>query len=375
MYNPGMNMRKLFIFLIFFLVGCQTTRRVDYIRHPDKTQVAIMMPLSGKLGNYGDRLSKLIELGIRDSGNSNIEVRVYDSTTPNDSMEEIIRNNTKVILGPLFANVAQQILNQAKARDIFIISLSNNHSIANEHLFVFGHSISPQTERLFSYLKNREYKDVILLLPNYQKQQNKITTLQNLVKKHKLNLQATQLYGIKSNESIKLAIDKVNYLVDTINDDPNNSEKPIIYVSDEPQNLAKLYDLLNTYQLDQKAVICGDNRINIDYKDPVYFIFTGSFNLENSKLKYTVHEVLGDSHLNLFDKLSYDLGLITAYVIGDKFDRYEFLDKLHDKQGYVGVSGLVRFNNRNIAERKYDILMREGINLYRKIDQAAQEFK
>jgi len=170
-----------------------------------------------------------------------------------------------------------------------------------------------------------------------------------------LSLVKTEYYTLNKN-SLDKTMRSILEIVDTLNDDPVNIAKPAIYISDEPENLSKLFDALRRYYLDYKAIICGENKIDILYPYPINLTFPGSVK--------TVPGFQHD-HLTLRDIMDFDLGLITGYAIGSNpFNKKEFLNKINDTSGYLGIGGLIKFK-KQVAHRKYDIIQRRGF-IYQK---------
>jgi hypothetical protein len=180
------------------------------------------------------------------------------------------------------------------------------------------------------------------------------------VGQNKITLAKTEKYLITP-ESIDEAAKSISELIDGLNENPENVSKPAIYVSDEPENLSLIFKTLAKYDLDKKAIICGENKIDINDKDSIDITFTGSLNVLNSKLtKDLLHNKFGSQYLSYWDKMAYDLGLVTSYAVGtEDFNKDAFIQKLDNPSGYIGISGALRLKD-NITERKYDIIRRQG---------------
>ncbi len=148
-------------------------------------------------------------------------------------------------------------------------------------------------------------------------------------------------------------------MVDEINESADSEKKPVIYIADEPKNLNLIFSALKKYDLDEKAYVIGDNRIDIDFPEPINITFTGSLNYMNYNLDVKAREILGVNHLTFMDLMAYDLGRMTSHYIGFGLDQEQFVGRLRGREPYVGASGVVRFED-NIAMRKYDIIERAG---------------
>ena len=338
--------------LTFLITSCQSVAPKKVVVPKEKVEVAILLPLSGPLATQVNQLVKLIRLGIQDGLGNNINVTEYD-VYDETSMDKIITKNTKIILGPLFSDNVTNITTKALQHDILVVSLSNNPTIVNENVFVFGHPPLVQTERLINYLLDEGFVNFVLLLPQNDYSYNLIKIVEVLANKKNGIVAKTELYG-DNTESINLAVSKVTKVVDNLNESEMNLTKPVIFVADDIRKLPNLLNSVSKHNLDKKAVVCGDNRIAMGVQD-INLMFTGSLNYDSSSMRSKFKELFKVDRLNFLDKLAYDLGLVVSHSIGNEFNKEVFLSKLQDDSGYIGIAGTMRFN-KHIAERIYDII-------------------
>ncbi|MBP7190076.1 MAG: penicillin-binding protein activator [Rickettsiaceae bacterium] len=349
------------IFLSLILFGCSGTEEIA-----PKINVAIFMPLSGKNADHGKRLSSLIKIGIEDGLEGHINLVTYDVPDEESAkimMDKVIAKKTKIILGPLFSDTTSAIAEKAEKNGITVISLSNNPVLAGNSIYVLGHAPMKQTERLVSYFTNKGHKDFILLLPKTRYS----STITEVVKDILLSAEANpmQPYYYDSPSELPKILDEILAAVDKINEEAD-SLKPIIYTAGDAEDTKLILSALKQHNLDQKAIIAGDGRIDIDFNEPISLTFTGSLNYKNYQLDKKAKENAGISHLTLLDLLAYDAGRMTAHYIGHGLDYELFVSRLNKETNYTGASGAVKFHD-NIAVRKYDIIERKGTD-YTTID-------
>jgi ABC-type branched-subunit amino acid transport system substrate-binding protein len=361
------------ILLLVFICSC-STKNENQANAPTKLQkkveVAILMPMSSTNAEIGKRLSNLIRAGIEDSIRGNVSITIYDSATEeftNKSMDQIIQRKTQIILGPLLASDVNLIKDRAKSNNIDIITLSNSSSVVDTNVFVFGHTPLKQTERIINYLlSNKNYKNFVLLLPQASHTGNLVKVLGEMIGSQGGKIYFVEKYETSSEESMTQAVEKIQEVVDEINESGENSTKPLIYVADEAKNLSYILNLLHKNKLDRKAIIFGDNRL--DLGDNTEVMFTGSLNHINSKISENAEEFTGSKHLNYMDKLAYDLGSLVGYAIDGEFSRERFHLLINNQSGFRNTSGLLRFSN-GIAQRRYDIIKKKE-SRYSIIDKA-----
>ena len=355
---------KLLACIILFslsLQGCAS--------NPEKAQpkvnVAILMPLTGKDSETGKRLSELMKLGMEDALAGQINLMTYDARDEEVAkamMNKVIAKKTKIVLGPLFSPVTQAIMPQAEANDITVISLSNNPALAASNIYVFGHAPMRQTEHIINYFLSKDHKDFILLLPNGSYSKTIGGVISGMTARGSANPVHIEYYS-DDQEAIAEAVSKVAKVVDDLNESPDSMTKPVIYVADDAKNLHLVFSAIRKYDLDEKAFVVGDNRVDIDFPTSIHLTFTGSLNYLNYNLDTKARELLGITHLTFMDQLAYDLGRMTAHYIGFGLDHEQFVARLKSREGYTGASGRLRFED-NIAVRKYDIIERIGTKYY-----------
>lgn len=363
MVNIGQKL--LFCIILFTLSGCQSTKEYT----PPKVNVAVLMPLTGKDSEVGKRLASLIQLGLEDGLQGQIDLMTYDAAdekTAKMMMDKIIAKKTKIVLGPLFAPVTYAIMPVAEANNITVITLSNNPAIAGGNIYAFGHAPMRQTERVINYFLQKGHRDVILLLPTSTYSKTMSAIVQDMALRNNASPVRTEFYTNEP-ESIASAVAKVSSVVDSLNEVEDNDFKPAIYVADDAKVLELLFSALKKYNLDQKALIIGDNRADIYFPDGINITYTGSLNYMNYGLDKKASELLNIYHLTFMDLMAYDLGRMTAHYLGYGLSQEQFVSRLRSTEGYIGASGSIIFDD-NIARRKYDIIERNG-RQYKTIEQ------
>ncbi|MCC8398827.1 MAG: penicillin-binding protein activator [Rickettsia endosymbiont of Labidopullus appendiculatus] len=378
MSNIKQNFLKVILSFICLvsLFSCQSNKKV--VPTPKEVvqetlEVAILMPLTGENSTLGKQYNQLIKMGLEDGLKTYVHVTSYDVSNEKQvlaAMDKIIARKTKIILGPLYSNLTSLIANKAKTHNILVITMSNNPVLADKKLFVFGHAPSKQLTKIINYFADNDYKNFIALLPSGRYAQTTNQLIQNILIQKNSTLVRSEFYA-NIPESIEKAVLTVSNTVDNLNEMEDTATKPVIYLSDDGKNLDLLFDSIHKHNLDKKAVIIGDNRINIDCSEPVDIIFTGSLNIVNSNIIERAKNI-GINHLSFMHAVAYDLGRITSKYIDTKFTEERFLAALNSTSPYTGISGNIHFID-SIAQREYDIIKRED-GLYSTISKSVDDF-
>jgi Periplasmic binding protein len=324
-----------------------------------KVEIAILTPLSGSYADLGEEYAKLIKMGLEDGLTGNISITIYDAADEAKalvSMNKIVAKNTKIILGPLTSPITSFIAPKAKSSGIIVITMSNNPVLADDKLYVFGHAPSKQIKPLFDYFFENNYKSFITLLTAGGHSQNVNKIIQNTIIQNHATLVRSEFYT-ETPESISNAVKIVSDTVDNINEiEDEHLRKTVVYLGDDQTSLRMIFDRLHSLNLDKKAIIAGDNRLDFAYNPDVDIIFSGSLNILNSNVSERARS-LNIHYITFMHALAYDLGKMTAEYLGEEFIENRFISRLNSKVPYQGVSGNTYFID-NIAQRKYDIISR-----------------
>jgi hypothetical protein len=236
-----------------------------------------------------------------------------------------------------------------------MITLSNNPGLAKNGVYVFGHSPVKQTERIINYMLDNGFKDYIVLLPAGKYSQELSQIMASMVENKGGKLVHSEFYTARE-ESIRVAVDNIAKIVGGINELEETSHKPVLYISDDAVELENVISELKKYNLDVTTMIVGDNKIDVQYNNPISYLFTGSLEYNPrdllSRLQTRVPDV---KHLNYMDLMSYDLGRVASYNLGAGLGMEQFTQRMDSGHLHIGASGYIKFID-HIADRKYDII-------------------
>ena len=212
-------------------------------------------------------------------------------------------------------------------------------------------------EQITTYLINNEYKNYIILLPAGRYSQTVSKIIQNIIANKDAALSRMEFYN-NSDEDIEKAINIVADTADNLNEYDENLKRPVVIVGDDPENLKRIYKIAKNFNLDKKAIIAGDNRIDVDQDQQFDIIYTGAIALDNGNLKQRA-ATLGVNHFSFMHTLAYDAGKIIASSIVNGYNKEEFLSRLQSSEKFSGLSGKIYFVD-SIAQREYEIIRKQN---------------
>ncbi len=365
MNNIKQKFTKLIIsfYCLFALNACESGHNVNSSKKNmsnNVTEIALLLPLSGENEVLGKQYAGLIKMGLGDGAKTKIKVTSYDSsdeTKLKDSIKRILEQKTKIIIGPIYSKDTKILSAQIKGQDVIAMSLSNDPTLADNNIFVFGHAPMRQMEQITTYLINNEYKNYIILLPAGRYSQTVSKIIQNIIANKDAALSRMEFYN-NSDEDIEKAINIVADTADNLNEYDENLKRPVVIVGDDPENLKRIYKIAKNFNLDKKAIIAGDNRIDVDQDQQFDIIYTGAIALDNGNLKQRA-ATLGVNHFSFMHTLAYDAGKIIASSIVNGYNKEEFLSRLQSSEKFSGLSGKIYFVD-SIAQREYEIIRKQN---------------
>jgi ABC-type branched-subunit amino acid transport system substrate-binding protein len=366
MNNIKQKFTKFIISFCFLLVltACESsnnnTNSKKSLSNNTITEVALLLPLSGENELLAKQYAGMIKMGLGDGAKTKIKVTSYDCSDEiklKESIKRILEQKIKIIIGPIYSKDTKVLSAAIKDKDVITLSLSNDPTLADNNMFIFGHAPMRQIEQITTYLINNEYKNYVILLPTGRHTQIVSKIIQNIIANKEATLSRMEFYN-NTDEDIEKAVNIVSDTVSNLNEQDEILKRPVVIVGDDPENLKKIYQFAKNFNLDKKAVIAGDNRIDVIDDKQFEIIYTGSITLENGNLKQRA-ATLGINYFSFMHALAYDAGKIVASNIIGNYRQEDFLTRLKSSKKFSGVSGKLYFID-SIAQREYEIIKKQN---------------
>lgn len=136
-----------------------------------KARVALLLPLSGANASLGQSLLNAAELALFMSNSENLELLPRDTEGPGGAAaaaNSALADGAELILGPIFSTNVPDVASLARARNVPVISFSNDVSVAGNGVFVAGFTPKDQIDRVVSYAHSRGAQRFAALVPDNQ---------------------------------------------------------------------------------------------------------------------------------------------------------------------------------------------------------------
>ena len=358
----------IFLSIIIILNACISNVQEDYNHLKDnKIKIALLLPIGSKdnnLSKLGKSLRDAAFLAKEDLANNLLEIRTYD--TYGNTRKGILAYNValeeknEIIIGPFLSNLTMEISNQFPFNSVNILSLSDDPTIVGRKIFILGDTVVNRANNLIQYaINNKKYRFAII--GPVKDDNNKILSLiSNKILMHRGTITFSSYYSNDVSAISDLAQDIKNRIIQTNTD--------VIIFTGEPDK-----------RMSHLAAELAD--ITVNKKDKGIQIM-GLTHWENSasilsepalqKAWFTMPDQRFRSfYENKFIKkfgyiphpksnLAYDavasLGVIHKNFNNNKNDYFDKFNGLFNRNGFIGIDGIFRFNNDRIAEKELSII-------------------
>ncbi|MBL8696872.1 MAG: penicillin-binding protein activator [Alphaproteobacteria bacterium] len=133
-------------------------------------KIGALLPLSGAQAALGQALLDSIQLALNDSrGGIPVELVARDTGGTAEgarrAAESAIQAGANVIVGPLFGAEVPAVADVARARNVPVLSFTNNAAVASPGVYALGLLPRNQVERLVSYAREKGAKRFVLVAP------------------------------------------------------------------------------------------------------------------------------------------------------------------------------------------------------------------
>ena len=358
----------IFLSIIIILNACISNVQEDYNHLKDnKIKIALLLPIGSKdnnLSKLGKSLRDAAFLAKEDLANNLLEIRTYD--TYGNTRKGILAYNValkeknEIIIGPFLSTVTMEISNQIPFNSVNILSLSDDPTIVGRKIFILGDTVVNRANNLIQYaINNKKYRFALIGPTKYNN--NKINSLiSNKILMNRGTITFSSYYSNDVSAISDLAQDIKNRIIQTNTD--------VIIFTGEPDK-----------RMSHLAAELAD--ITVNKKDKGIQIM-GLTHWENSasilsepalqKAWFTMPDQRFRSfYENKFIKkfgyiphpksnLAYDavasLGVIHKNFNNNKNDYFDKFNGLFNRNGFIGIDGIFRFNNDRIAEKELSII-------------------
>jgi len=367
-----------------------------------RVRVALLLPLSGQSSTLGQAMLLAAELALFEIGNERLDLLLFDTLGTQKgaeiAAERAIRQQARLILGPLLAPAAAAVAPIARRAGINVLSFSNSSEIAGQGMFILGFVPRQQVDAIVEYAAGLKRTRIAVLAPNNPYGSAVVDALYDAavvngvlvtkVARYDLdevdlseNIKTLAEYDnrraalLSQREELEVRDDGISRqalrrleLLDTIGDVDFDS----ILLPEGGEALRTLASLLSFYDVDQPSVRLLGIRAWDAFDDlgtePALIgaWFAAPPMEERAKFEKLYAATFGEPPPRLAS-IAYDATAL-ATVLASRGQEPDFsLDTLTNKDGFLGLDGVFRLRLDGSVQRAYAIMevRRNGFNTLR----------
>lgn len=327
----------------------------------DRHRVALLVPQTGPNADVGTAIANATTMALLDTRTERLRITTYDTALgAAAAARQAVADGNKLILGPLLSEDVAAVAPIARGAKIPVLSFSNDSSVAGNGVFIMGFVPGQSVERIVAFSRAKGHQRFGALVPKNVYGDRSAAAFRaavaeaggTLVALESYDRSATALTGAARRVANAGDIDAV-----LIADSGGNAIRavPVIKSAGDRQILGT--ELWNT-----DAVLAGSAAMRgawfASVSDGLYGQLATKYRTRFGRAPYRLAS------------LGYDSVLLTVRIARDWKPGTNFpVNRLLATDGFGGIDGIFRFNNRGIAERALEV-SEIGAGGFRVIDPA-----
>lgn len=315
-------------------------------------RVAMLLPLSGNVASMGQSMKNAATMAIGDINNNNLVVQFYDtkgtSSGARVAVENAINAGSDLILGPLMSDEVAAISNEAKYKDIPVISFSTSLSVLQEGIYTLGLLNNDQLSRMVKYAAAENRRSLAVVLPDNQSGINMFRSIMRISRDNGVRVVKVGFY----------APDNMDFtsLVTSMKDDGVDFDA--LLIPETGNRLKAISSMFSYYDISAPDVLFMGTSVwdssNLSKETELYGAVYPIMSLRNQETFARKYNDLFDEKPTGLSIYAYDaVALASALSTKDKAYLHENITR-HD--GYIGMSGSFRIFSDGQNEHGLDIV-------------------
>lgn len=327
----------------------------------DRHRVALLVPQTGANADVGTAIANATTLALLDSRTERVRITTYDTALgAAAAARQAVADGNKLILGPLLSEDVAAVAPIARAAKVPVLSFSNDSSVAGNGVFIMGFVPGQSVERVVAFSRGKGHVRFGALVPKNVYGERSAAAFRTavtnaggtLVAVESYDRSATALTGAARRLANGGAMDAV-----LIADSGGNAVRAVPVIKSTGQRQILGTELWNTdATLGSNAAMRGAWFASVS--DGLYGQLAGKYRTRFGKAPYRLAS------------LGYDSVLLTVRIARDWKPGTNFpANRLLAADGFGGIDGIFRFNDRGIAVRALEV-SEVGAGGFRVVDSA-----
>ena len=368
--------------ILCILITVSVTNMTDYnhvdLGNTESFRVAMLLPLSGQMSNIGKSMKNAAMMAIGEMNNNRLVIQFYDTKSSSSgarvAVENAINADSRLILGPLLSDEVTAIANEAKRKDIPVISYSTSPNVLEAGIYTLGLLNEEQLSRIVNYAVHQGRRRLAAVLPDNQSGYNMYKSLVKMTKRAGMNFVKVGFYDPSGMDFTSLVTSMTADL--TTNE---NGEKDFgfdtLLIPESGNRLKAISSMFSYYDVAAPDVLFIGTSVwansslskETELYGAVYPVMSLG-RLRNFEKKYV--DLFGSRPSGL-DIFAYDsVALASALSLKEKGSLEQNIERV---DGYYGMSGIFRVFADGKNEHGLDVV-RITPNGEQVVDAAPQKF-
>lgn len=318
---------------------------VDTERH----RVALLVPQTGPDAPAGTSIANAVTLALLDSRSDRVRITTYDTAGgAAAAAQQAIAEGNKLILGPLLADDVRAVQPIARAANVPLLSFSNDSSVAGNGTYLLGFEPGQAVERVVAHARSAGMSRFGALVPRSTYGERALAAMRTAVEEAGGTLVAFEAYD-RSAAGLSGAARRLG----------RTAGLDAILVADSGTNAIRAVPILRESGA-TTARILGTELWNTESNLGGNAAMRGSWYASVSdtlfgQMAARYRERYGQSPYRIAS-MGYDAVLLTVRMTRDWRPGTAFpQNRLFAADGFGGIDGIFRFDNRGIAQRALEV--------------------
>ena len=375
----------------------------------ESRRMAVILPTSGDAAASGRAIRTSVEMAVLTTGADNLNVSFFDSARGADAIDEALKFDPDVIVGPLFASDARMLQN-AKSSDLPVLSFTSDATAVGDGVMTMALMPTNSVEAIVREMQSDKIQSFIVIAPDTDTGHLLAGTASSAAEIYNVPLVGAFFYTEHDSEGIKYATEKASMNAarsaahtrarEILSDVLTNETVTAIERSSMMRQLDNLgkndtlgdlpYDAvlyLGTGE-DTKSLASFMRYFGVGARDARFYgtaMWDGSdiaSDLTMSGAKYAAlpdtnedfissYEKVAGAKPNRMSSIGYDT---TNMALGMLYSDKTHVAYLLDPSGYAGVDGIIRLRPDGTSERALRIMQLDGSGEAKVVKDAATDF-
>lgn len=327
----------------------------------DRHRVALLVPQTGANADVGTAIANATTLALLDTKTERLRITTYNTALgAAAAARQAVADGNKLILGPLLSEDVAAVAPVARAAKVPVLSFSNDSGVAGNGVFILGFVPGQSVERIVAFARGKGHVRFGALVPKNLYGDRSAAAFRQAVKDAGGTLVAVETYD-RSATALSGAARRLANAGDMdavlIADSGGNAVRavPVLKGAGDRQILGT--ELWNTdAALGSNPAMRGAWFASVS--DGLYGQLAGKYRARYGKAPYRLAS------------LGYDAVLLSVRIARDWKPGTSFpAGRLMATDGFGGIDGIFRFNDRGIAIRALEV-SEVGAGGFRVVDPA-----